>query len=147
LLFQTIHDNIPRQFRDPIKIASTYDLLSKADVTIRRIGKRHWELQNYASKQVALALATANESRYKNYARYNFPPEKIALFAKTEKERSVLTSICTKLSSKCHISRRVANSDLVPFLKPIFKTEHSYAAQIAEWLKFEDEEVDYLETK
>lgn len=147
LLLQTIHDNMPRQFRDPIKIASAYDLLSKADITIGRIGKRHWELQNYALKQVALALATANESRSRNYARYNFPPEKIALFVKTEKERSILTSICTKLSSKCHVSRRIANLDFVPFLKPIFGAEHASAAQITEWLKFEDDEVNYLTTK
>jgi len=147
LLIQTIHDNLPRLLHDPVRMARVYDLLSKADITLGRIGVTHWELQPYAFRQTALAIASANEIKPAYYVRYNFPPEKITLLGKTEKERNVLTRLCTKISSKCHVSRRVANIEFVPLIKSIFESDNAFSTQITEWLRLESDEIDYLKNK
>jgi len=79
-----------------------------------------------------------------HYAKYQFPPTKIALMGRGKSERSIRDSINTRIGGKCHVSSRVANLDFIPFLRVIFETDVKMASNLAKWFNFDEEMVTYL---
>lgn len=142
-LFQTIHDNLPIQFQDPEKLASVYASLSKADVILGRIKRsQDWRLMRYALEQLSNGVVLAGEEYH--YARYQFPPTKIALMGRSKGERSVRDGVSTRIGARCHVSSRVANLDFIPFLKVIFETDVEMASDLTKWFNFDEKMVTYL---
>lgn len=142
-LLQTIHDNLPIQFQDPEKLAYVYESLSKADVLFGRVKRsQDWGLMRYALKQLSTGVVLAGEEYH--YARYQFPPTKIAMMGRGKGERGIRDDINTRIGGKCHVSSRVANLDFIPFLRVIFETDVKMASNIAKWFNFGEEMVTYL---
>ena len=142
-LFQTIHDNLPIQFQDPEKLARVYDSLSKADVILGRIKRsQDWRLMRYALEQLSTGVVLAGEEYH--YARYQFPPMKIALMGRSKGERSVRDGISTRVGTRCHVSSKLANLDFIPFLKVIFETDMEMASNLTKWFNFDEKMVEYL---
>lgn len=142
-LFLTIHDNLPIQFRDSEKVASVYDSLSKADVILGRIKRsQDWRLMRYALEQLSTGVVLAGEEYH--YARYRFPPTKIALMGRSKGERGTRDGVGTRIGIKCHVSSRVARLDFIPFLKVIFETDVRMASNLTRWFNFDEKMVAYL---
>jgi len=144
-LLLTIHDNLPLRYRDPEKLATAYDVLSKADVFRGRVGTENWQLLSYVLELLTQSTTIAP----KEYQPFNFifPPTKLTLLKWTRSERTLLEKICAAIGSRCHVSRRFANSEFIPFLKIILGRESEQAAQMAAWLGLDKESIDYLRGK
>ena len=141
-LLLAIHDNLPLRYRDPENLAAAYDILSRADVFRGRIGVEVWRLLPYVYDLIAQSATIAP----KTFQPFNpiFPPTKFSLLKWTRRERATLENICAKIAAKCHVSKRSANLDFVPFLRVIFKKETDQASKIATWLRLDEESLEYL---
>lgn len=141
-LLLAVHDNLPLRYRDLEKLAAAYDVLSKADVFRGRIGQEKWRLLSYVLEFLAQSTVVApGEFRPFNFT---YPPTKRLILAWTKSQRTLLDTICARIGSRCHVSRRSANSEFLPFLKIMFRTESDKASQIAAWLGLDEESIGFL---
>lgn len=53
-----------------------------------------------------------------------------------------MDGLCAKIAARCHVSRKTAKQEIVPFVKIILEKQKSKT--VASWLKLDAEEVDYL---
>ena len=141
-LLLTIHDNLPLRYKNPENLAAAYDLLSKADIFRGRIGTEKWRLLRYVFDY--LAQSTVIASKEFQPFNFTFPPTKWILLAWTRNQRTQLDVICTKIGSKCHVSRRIAKMEILPFLKILLERNREMTTQIKMWLKLDDEAMQYL---
>ncbi|MCK5625587.1 replication factor C large subunit [Candidatus Bathyarchaeota archaeon] len=141
-LLLTIHDNLPLRYKNPENLAAAYDLLSKADIFRGRIGTEKWRLLRYVFDY--LAQSTVIASKEFQPFNFTFPPTKWILLAWTRNQRTQLDVICTKIGSKCHVSRRTAKMEILPFVKILLDRNGEMRTQIKTWLKLDDEAMQYL---
>ncbi|MCL2643028.1 MAG: replication factor C large subunit [Candidatus Bathyarchaeota archaeon] len=140
-LLITIGDNMPRRHTNPDNLAEAYDYLSQADVFRGRIGTENWHLLKYVYNNLAQAAAVNPES-YKPFE-FISPPIRIITLFWTKNKRTMLTSICTKIGTQCHISKYEAKMIFVPYLRLMLQQKKK-APPLIEWLKLTPEEVTFL---
>jgi replication factor C large subunit len=141
-LLLTIDDNLPLRYKNPENLAAAYDVLSKADVFRGRIGTEKWQLLRYVFDYLAQSTVIASEE----FQPFNFtyPPTKWRLLAWTRNQRTQMNVICTRIGSKCHVSRRIAKIEILPFIKILLNRNEELTTQIKTWLKLDDEAMRYL---
>jgi replication factor C large subunit len=139
-LLLSMSDNLPNRYTDLLELGKAYDLVSRADVFSGRIAKENWNLLRYFYNFLAEAATVAPQS----YRPFEFimPPIRIITLFWTRGKRMKLENICSKIGSKCHVSRRKAKQDIIPYVKAILQEQKS--SPVAGWLKLEPEEVDYI---
>jgi len=136
----SMSDNLPLRYLDSLELANAYDLVSRADIFRGRVGTENWRLLRYFFNLLAEA-STVSPRSFKPFE-FIYPPIRVMKLFWTKNKRLKLESICAKIAVKCHVSRRTAKKDIVPFLKIILKKQKS--SPIISWLKLESDEVDYL---
>ena len=136
----SMSDNLPLRYLDSLELANAYDLVSRADIFRGRVGTENWRLLRYFFNLLAEA-STVSPRSFKPFE-FIYPPIRVMKLFWTKNKRLKLESICAKIALKCHVSRRTAKKDIVPFLKIILKKQKS--SPIISWLKLESDEVDYL---
>jgi len=141
-LLLAIHDNLPLRYRNPENLATAYNILSRADVFRGRIGTEVWRLLPYVYDLLAQS-ATIAPKTFQPF-KLMFPPTKFSLLKWTGRDRAILESICAKIAVKCHISKRLANLEFIPFLRMIFKKESDRATKIATWLELDEKSLEYI---
>lgn len=141
-LLLSIHDNLPLHYKDPEKLAAAYEVLSKADVFRGRVGKEKWGLLRYVFEFLAQSTTVAPEE-FQPFS-FIFPPTKWSRLMWTKAERTLLETICARIGAKCHVSRRTANSEFLPFLKIILRKESGQASRITTWLRLDEASINYL---
>lgn len=142
-LFLTIHDNLPTQFQDLEKMAGAYDAMSRADVIMGRIKRsQNWRLMKYVIDLVSTSVVLAGEGYH--YVKYQFPPTKMAMLGKSKGERTLRKEVGTRIGAKCHVSRRIANLDFIPFLRIIFENDKELASSLSHWFNFSEEMIEFL---
>ena len=139
-LLLSIHDNLPLRYKDAAELGIAYDLLSRADVFRGRVGVENWRLLKYFFNFLAQAT-TATSQTFQPFD-FIFPPMRISALYWTKGKRTTLETICSKVGARCHVSRRSAKLDFVPFIKVILETEK--LAPISKWLKLDSQEIDFL---
>ena len=139
-LMLSIHDNLPYRCKDPIELGVAYDLLSNADVFRGRIRQENWRLLKYFFNLIAQAT-TASSQAFQPFE-FIFPPMKIITLFWTKGKRTTLEALCAKIGARCHISRRSAKLDFVPFVRMILKEEKS--APLGIWLQLDSAEIEFL---
>ena len=139
-LLLSISDNLPLRYKDPIELGVAYDFVSRADVFRGRVATENWHLLRYFFNMLAEATTVSPQS-YRPFE-FIFPPIRILTLFWTKSKRLTLDNICAKIAAKCHVSRRIAKQDFVPFVKIILGRQKSNA--IGSWLKLDREEIDYL---
>jgi replication factor C large subunit len=139
-LLLSISDNLPLRYLNPEELGVAYDFVSKADVIRGRIGTENWHLLRYFYNYLSEA-ATVNPISFKSFEVIS-PPIRIITLFWTKSKRIMLDSICSKISEKCHVSRRVAKQDFVPFIKSMLEKQRS--TPVVTWLRLAPEEIDYL---
>ena len=140
LLILLMHDNLPLHYKDPLELGIAYDLISRADVFRGRIGVENWKLLKYFFN--FLAQVTTIPSQFYEPFEFSLFPQRISSLFWTKNKRTTLENISAKIATRCHVSRRSAKLDFVPFLKAILKKDSS--SQIFTWLQLDRKEVDYL---
>lgn len=147
MFIQTLHDNLPYQYKDPEDLAAAYNSLSRADIFLGRIKKsRDYGLLRYALEEMSVGVAASRKHDYTPIA-YKFPPSKLILLSRIKAERQIRDEISSLIAAKCHVSRSRALTDFLPFLKIIFKTDEVEAQRISSWLNFNDTMGNYLAEK
>lgn len=139
-LMMAVADNLPLRYTDPAKLAEAYDFLSQADVYRGRVGTENWHLLKYYYNSLAEAAAVQPES-YKPFA-FISPPIKVITLFWTKGKRTMLDCICAKIGKKCHVSRKTAKEDFIPFLKIMIAKQK--ATPTLSWLELAPEEIDFL---
>jgi len=145
LLHLSVHENLPYQFTDPEDLAAGYDALSRADVFFGRVKRtQNWGLLSYALEQMSMGVAAARRGKY-TPAGYRFPPSRILILGRTKAQRELIKEISAKIGVKCHVSRRRAAADFLPYLRVMFQhSKEAAAAQLASWLGLDEAAVAYL---
>jgi replication factor C large subunit len=139
-LLMAIGDNLPLRYVDPVKLAEAYDFVSKADMYRGRIGTEHWQLLKYFYNELSMAAAVDPQS----YQPFKFisPPIRVLSLFWTKGKRTTLENICSKISVHCHVSRKTAKEDYIPFLKVMLTK--SQGQKTVSWLELSPEEIDFL---
>jgi replication factor C large subunit len=140
-LIMSIGDNLPLRYTDPVELAAAYEFISQADMFRGRVGTENWHLLRYFYN----ALSQAAAVNPKSYEPFKFitPPIRIITLFWSKGKRSALENICGKIGQKCHVSRKTAKEDFVPFLKMMLATP--VGAAVASWLELTGDEVGFLE--
>lgn len=139
-LLLSIGDNLPKRYNDAVDLAASYDLVSQADVFRGRIGVENWHLLKYYFNCLARAAAVSPET----YRQFDLimPPIRIISLFWTKGKRTTLEGICGKIGAQCHVSRRTAKKDIVPFIKSILQRKK--VNPIIDYFEFTPEEVDFI---
>jgi replication factor C large subunit len=135
-----VGDNLPLRFSDPATLGKAYDFVSQADMFRGRIGTENWHLLKYFFNSLAQAAAVSPDS-YKPFTLISPPIRVITLFWSKGK-RTMLDTICGKIGERCHVSRKTAKEDFVPFLKVLLAKQK--ATEMVSWFELAPEEVDFL---
>jgi replication factor C large subunit len=135
-------DNLPLRYKNPNDLAVASDFLSKADVFRGRVGTENWSLLRYFFHYLAEA-ATVSPKTFKPFD-FIHPPMRIMKLFWTKGKRTKLEKICAKIAMKCHVSRKTAKTDILPYVRMMLKKQK--ASSIVSWLKLEPEDVDYILT-
>ncbi|MEM1802326.1 MAG: replication factor C large subunit [Sulfolobales archaeon] len=146
-LIQWINENLPRQISDPEDLWHAYEYLSKADVYLGRIVKTgSWDLLSYAvdlmSAGVSLSIVNDVKSKYR-WVKYNFP-QNVLITAKTKEVRQLREELAEVLAKHLNISKAVARTDVIPYLRVIFNTNVEAAAKLALGLNLSESMVKYI---
>ncbi|MCL2690716.1 MAG: replication factor C large subunit [Candidatus Bathyarchaeota archaeon] len=140
-LLMAIGDNIPRRHSNPVDLAEAYNYLSQADVFRGKIGTENWHLLKYVYNNLAQAAAVNPES-YKPFE-FITPPIRVITLFWTKSKRTMLNSICTKISAQCHISKYETKMIYIPYLRLMLQQKKK-ANTLIKWLKLTSEEVTFL---
>jgi replication factor C large subunit len=142
-LLLTLHENLPLRYRTPENLAEAYDVLSKADVFRGRIGTEKWHLLRYVFDYLAQATTIPSEE-FQPFT-FTYPPIKWILLAWTKKQRTYMDEICKRIGNNCHVSRRRAQIEILPFIKMMVARNDEKADQIKTWLNLDDDALQYLQ--
>jgi replication factor C large subunit len=139
-LFMSIGDNLPLRYTDPVDLAEAYDFISQADMYRGRVGTENWHLLRYFYNSLAQAAAVSPES----YRPFPFisPPIRVITLFWTKGKRTMLNDVCAKIGKRCHVSRKTAKEDFIPYIK-IMLTKQKVTSIIS-WLELTPEEVEFL---
>jgi len=137
-LLTWIEENSPRVMTDLRSIAEAYYYISRADQFLSRVTRR----QYYGFWSYALELMTGGVALSKKEIKFSKfqSPRYVKEMASTAKFRRIRDSIASKISEKCHVSRRIALSEYLPYLSLMIK----HGKSLSEFFDFTEEEVEYL---
>ncbi len=135
MFMQFVNENLPYQYTDIEALAEAYDALSRADVFMGRIKREQkWSLLPYALELMTAGVAVIrHKPRYLRWVRYSFPT-KIRLLSQTKEVRTIRDAILEVIAKKCHVSKAVANLEILPYIAFIYKYNRERGRRILRWL-------------
>lgn len=143
MLIQWIHENLPLQYTSPEELASAYDALSRADIFLGRAKRTQaWTLLSYTIDLMTAGVSMVKKDQY-HFVKYQFP-QKLKILSQSKEVRAVRNAICRRIAEKCHVSRSMASSEYLPYLKFIFENNVEMAAGIAKWLNLDEFMIAFL---
>ncbi|MDH5815993.1 MAG: replication factor C large subunit [Candidatus Nezhaarchaeota archaeon] len=141
-----IDENLPRQYTDPEELAKAYYYLARADIFLGRMKRgQKWELLRHVIDFMTAGVAMAKIHPYK-FTKYGFP-QKLLLMAKAKDMRAIRESICERIASKCHLSKRKASTEIIPFLHVIFEAPGLVKRDISRWLDLDESMENFLKKR
>jgi replication factor C large subunit len=145
MLFEWIYENVPAHFTDSHDLAQAMDALAMADVYRGRIRtSQNWSFIRYVIDYMTAGVAMARQnSQVQGWIPYKFPSRIMAL-SRTKAQRALRKNIGLKIKRKFHISAARAPTEVLPYLRIIFKNDVHKAAGIAKWLDLDKEMIEYI---
>ncbi len=140
-LLMAVGDNLPLRYQDPAALAKAYDFVSRADIYRGRIGVENWGLLRYFYNNLAQAGSVQPET-YKPF-KFIAPPIRIITLFWTKGKRTTLENICAKIGKRCHVSRKTAKEDFIPYIKLLMERQKANA--VIAWLELSPEEIEFLQ--
>ena len=139
-LLMAVGDNLPLRYTNSVELAHAYEFISQADMTRGRIGTENWHLLKYFYNALSQAAAV-NPDSAKPF-KFISPPIRVITLFWTKSKRTTLEGICGKIGQRCHVSRKTAKEEFVPFIKVLITKQK--ASEIISWLELAPEEIDFL---
>ena len=145
MLFEWIYENAPAHLNDPQDLVQAMDALAMADIYRGRIrASQHWGFMRYVIDYMTAGVAMARQnSKVSGWVPFKFP-SRIMMLSRSKAKRAMRKKIGLKIRRKCHISANRASSEVLPFLRIIFKNNVLMAAKIARWLDLDEEMVEFI---
>ena len=145
MLFEWIYENAPAHLNDPQDLVQAMDALAMADIYRGRIrASQHWGFMRYVIDYMTAGVAMARQnSKVSGWVPFKFP-SRIMMLSRSKAKRAMRKKIGLKIRRKCHISANRASSEVLPFLRIIFKNNVLMAARIARWLDLDEEMVEFI---
>jgi replication factor C large subunit len=145
MLFEWIYENVPYHFNVPSELARAMEALAEADLYRGRIrSTQDWKLTRYVVDFMTAGVAMARvKSRPSGWVPFRFP-QRITMLSTSRAERGRKDEIGKKIKHRMHISSKVAQRDVLPYLHVIFENNTQMAAGLADWFDFDEEDVIYM---
>ena len=141
--FLWVDENLPREYSG-VDLARAYDMLSKADVYRGRIRRwQHWRFLVYIDALMTAGIATAKKEKNKATVEYKPTGRLLKIFWANQKNAKK-KAIAAKIAKYTHCSKKKAYQTTLPYIKFIFENNKKMTEEIAEELRLEKEEVEWL---
>lgn len=143
-IFMWVDQNMPKEYDDVVDLERAYDVLSRADVLRGRIRRwQHWRFMAYIYEMLSAGIALAKKEKYKKFVLYR-PSSRIFSLWISKSRREKLRTIAEKVGIKTHCSTSKAMNETIPYLRIIFKKNKRFAAGLASYFNFEEDEIKVL---
>jgi len=137
-----IHESLPYQFKNPHDLATVYDLLSRADIFLKRSQRgRAWQLMRYFFDLMTGIPFLRRYGWPSSYVRFS---QKLVEMGRSRAQRSLRQEMGLIIGRKCHVSSATAVREIVPYVRVIFSANPKAAAELSEWLELREEMIEYL---
>lgn len=144
MLFEWVYENIPHQIPDLEDMASALDALSRADIFLNRIRKeQEWGLLPYAIEDMTAGVAMARTRPRSGWVSFKFP-ERIMAMSRSKAGRDLRDEIGRKIGRATYTSVATAVTSYIPYLRIIVRVNKRWAEGLAESLRLEPKEIDFL---
>ncbi|MBU5689291.1 MAG: replication factor C large subunit [Candidatus Aenigmarchaeota archaeon] len=116
-VFWWIEQNIVNEYEKKEEIAESYEMLSLADLYLRRAEtKRSYKLMKYFIDFMTIGVSLAKKQEYKKFVKYEYP-ENIKYLGITKVERKDDKEMIENLAKELHCSTRKIKTQYLPYLK------------------------------
>ncbi len=137
-----IDENIAREYEGSV-LVDAFECLSRADIFLGRVRRRqNYGLWRYAGEMMVCGVQHAKIEPRREYIPYK-PPATWKRMGLGRSMKSVRDSVAAKIGKHCHVSQQYARSNLIPFLRMLFK-DHECAVEISALLCLDITEIAFL---
>lgn len=139
-----IDENLPKEYTNPVSLASAYNALSRADVFRGRIHRwQHWGFLVYVNALLTAGIAVSKKERNKNQIVYEQTQRFLKLWI-AKQRYAKREGIAQKLAAKMHTSSKYATQYIIPYMRYIFQHNKNMADKIAQDFDFDLDEIAWL---
>ncbi len=161
-LLLLVHDLLPYLYTTPSKLAKAYDSLSRADIGYGRVGASRsrgmmpppfnqprrdavpeWSLLPVTLNELA-SVGTEMVDNDIEHAMDVAPRVSSKVVDRYQYRLWALDHLCGRVARACHVSKRKALHEVVPFLVAIFGADEERGRRIAVDLEAEERDIDFL---
>ena len=137
-----IDESLPLEYTNPEDLDRAYHYLSQSDVFLRRIRRwQHWRFLLYVSNFLSGGVAVSKTQKNPQMIEYKQTSRILKIWMANQKYMK-RKAIAEKIAEKMHTSTKDALKNILPYIKPLFKTDKGKA--VADELELSDEEVEWL---
>ena len=164
-LLLLLHDILPYVYTSPQKLAFAYDSLSRADIAYGRIGASRsrgmapppfnlprrdavpqWNLLPVALNELASIGAQETDSKVEDALKSTTRPSQKTV------ERYLyrlwtIDRVCGRIGRACHVSKRTARRDVLPFLIGLFRADENSGIEAAAAIELEERDIEFLNSE
>ncbi len=161
-LLLLIHDILPYVYTSPDKLAKAYDALSRADMGYGMVGARRsrgmmpppfnlprrdrvpeWSLLPVALNELA-SVGTQIPDEDPEHALQVAPRVSTKTVDRFQYRLWALDHLCGRLARACHLSKRKALVEIVPYVVELFRISEAQGREVALRLELEERDIDFL---
>lgn len=161
-LLLLIHDILPYVYTSPDKLARAYDTLSRADMGYGMVGARRsrgmmpppfnlprrdrvpeWSLLPVALNELA-SVGMQEPDEDPEHALQVAPRVSTKTVDRFQYRLWALDHLCGRLARACHLSKRKALVEIVPFVVELFRISEAQGREVALRLELEERDIDFL---
>jgi replication factor C large subunit len=141
-LLMYVYEHAYKQAANNEETLNMYELISEADFYLSQCYiKQEWKFLKYFFQFIS-SVGLVKESSFK-YSNFGFPSY-WGLMGKLRMRKAKIKKLSDKAEQKLHSSTKLFENDIYPYLRIIFRTDPRMAAGIAVWLRFDQDDVDFL---
>ncbi len=161
-LLLLIHDLLPYIYTSPSKLAKAYDALSRADMNYGKVGASRsrgmmpppfnlprrdrvpeWSLLPVALNELA-SVPTQEPDNDVKHAMQVAPRISRKIVDRFQYRLWALDPLCRSVGKACHVSKRKALHEIIPFLTATFRADEDRGREIALNFELEERDIGFL---
>lgn len=157
-----VHDLLPYLYTSPTKLAQAYDTLSRADIAYGKVGASRsrgmmpppfnmprrdavpqWSLLPIALNELA-SVGLQDVDNDVEHAIEIAPRISRKVVDRYQYRLWAMDHLCARVGKACHVSKRKALREIVPFLVAIFEADAQLGREVALNLELEERDIQFL---
>jgi len=143
-LLTWIDENLPREYSDPVELASAYEWLTKADIFLGRVvSSQYYRLWAYANDMMTAGVNSAKIRQHRGWTKYAFPTW-IRKMTNSKGKRSKRKKISIKIAKDIHTTTDRVQSDVIPYFKELFKRDDEFMINMIKELELRPSETAFI---